>query len=235
MKKIVFFLSLFFQISCSQNKQDVVLEKDKEVVDLKIPKKSFDNQQSNLFENDSIFPIEYIKKISFERKNQYRLDTLNFKNYPKIEHHFFKKWFENRYINNSNKYYLQHQNYGNFHFFDYKELKNTFLFTIFETTEYGYFYLFHFEYDKKWKKMKNINCIGRTGGDGGHSHKDILKYNDEGNILMNTYISTNDTDDIDFYIRSYDSVVYKIEFNEKTNFSKIDSLHKIDTVWNKTP
>lgn len=195
-----------------------------------------DAKQENSTRLDPVetFPIETIKRVCFERKAHYNLDSLNLSRLKTIDSTFFKKWFDNKKVSNIENTNIKFDRYSRYYFFDFKDLDKLFLFSIVYDDEIGYNSLYHFTFDKEKKEIIQIDLIAQTGGDGGEGNKDILNFNQKGDKLVRTSISTYDEDFDKGYTRQSDSTTTDIEFNfKKTKFKKINSTSKLDTIWNK--
>jgi len=194
-----------------------------------------DTKQENSTKLDSVetFPIETIKRLCFERKSHYNLNTLNLSKLKVIDSTFFKKWFDKRKVDNLKNTNIKFEQYSRYYFFDFKDLDKLFLFSIIDNDEIGYNILYHCIFDKEKKEIIRTELIGETGGDGGEVNVDILDYNSMGDKLKLTSISTYDdvfTEDKP-ETRQYDSTIVSIEFSEnKTNYKQIMTFSKLDTI-----
>jgi hypothetical protein len=179
------------------------------------------------------FPIDFIRQVSLDRKNHYNLDSLDLSKLKAIDTNFFKKWFDNVSVNNVD-FKIQFDSYSHYYFFDFRDQDKKFLFSIIHDDEVGYYNLFHFTFDKEKDKLVQVDYVAQTGGDGGHGNVDILNYNKTGDILYLTSISTFGEDFDKGYTRQFDSTTNKIEFDlPKTKYKIIDSLSRLDTIWDK--
>ncbi|MDP3446111.1 MAG: hypothetical protein Q8T08_24890, partial [Ignavibacteria bacterium] len=189
-------------------------------------------KQENSTSIDTVetFPIETIKRVCFERKTHYNLDSLNLSKLQIIDSSFFKKWFDKRVIDNIENTNIAFDQNSRYYFFDFKDLDKLFLFSIIYNDEIGYNHLYHFTFDKEKNEINQIDLIAQTGGDGGDNNIDILNFNQNGDKFRLTSISTYDEDFDKGYIRQYDSTITDIEFNyRKTKFKKINSMSRLDT------
>jgi len=193
-------------------------------------------QNEALPSTDSVqeFPTDFIKKVCSERKDEFRLVNVDFKKLNPIDSSFYKKWFDNKKVNNVKDFILTFDKYTSYYFYDFKDLDKKLLFSIINDDEIGYYHLFHFTFDKEKKQFTQIDYIGQTGGDGGDYNEDNFKFNSNGDILILTSISTYDEDFDGGYTQQYDSTVTQIEFDLlKTKYSKLDNLNRTDTIWDK--
>ena len=192
-------------------------------------------KQENSTSIDTVetFPIETIKRVCFERKTHYNLDSLNLSKLQIIDSSFFKKWFDKRIVANIENTNIVFDQNSRYYFFDFKDLDKLFLFSIIYNDEIGYNHLYHFTFDKEKNEINQIDLIAQTSGDGGENNIDILNFNQNGDKFRLTSISTYDEDFDKGYIRQYDSTITDIEFNNrKTIFNKINSMSRLDTIWN---
>jgi hypothetical protein len=179
------------------------------------------------------FPIGLVRQNSQERNLIYNLDSLDVSKLIAIDSVFFTKWLENISVNNFD-FKIKFDGFSSYYFFDFIDQSKMFLFSIIQDDENGYRNLFHFTFDKIQNKIMQADFIVQNGGDGGYLITSILNYNKSGDILKVISISTYD-EDFDYgYTRQFDSTLTKVEFNlQKTNYFKIDSLSRIDTIWAK--
>jgi len=178
-------------------------------------------------------PINSIKHLAKERKNYYNLQNIDVSNLNRIDSSFFKEWLNNSPINNTEMKINFNQSFS-YYYFDYNDLENLFLFSIVQDDENGFYYVFQFTYSKSDSKIIQTDNLGVFGADGGFWINSILNFNELGNILTQTLTSTDDEDFDSGYVRYRDSIITKLEFfNNKTIYSPIDSLSRIDTIWTK--
>lgn len=179
-------------------------------------------------------PLETIKSNSIERQFYYNLDSVEIDELKLIDSTFFKQYFLGLPFSNIKGYQVEFDPYSRYYFFDYKDLGDLALFSIIHNDEVGYDNLYHFTYDKEKNQMLHVDFLAATGSDGGQNNVDRLRYSQTGDSLIRM---TSFEDWSDFSKGSsvqYDSIVYKVKFSRKgTEYVKLDSVSRMDTVWIK--
>ncbi|MDD2798160.1 MAG: hypothetical protein PHV20_06160 [Bacteroidales bacterium] len=177
------------------------------------------------------FPIEEIRNRCIKRQLHYDVNSLNLSDYKPIDSIFFKRWFDRRSINFIKYEPIRFDKYSRYYFFDYKELDKLVLFSIIYNDEIGYTSIYHFTYDKAKNRIVQTDLIAETGGDGGESSWNILDYNQAGDRLKITSVSTYDEDYKQGYTHQYDSIISTVEFgNLRTKYKNISSVSRVDTI-----
>lgn len=178
-------------------------------------------------------PINSIKHLAKERKNYYDLQNIDVSNLNRIDSSFFKEWLNNFPINNTEMKLSFNQSFS-YYYFDYSDLEDLFLFSIVQDDENAFYDVFQFTYSKRDRKIIQADNIGVFGADGGYWINSILNFNESGKILTQILTSIDDEDFDSGYVRYRDSIITKLEFfNNKTIYSPINSLSRIDTIWTK--
>ena len=185
--------------------------------------------------NESVaLPIETIKANSIERKIYYNLDSIQVHELKAVGSSFFKQHFLGLPFSNLKDYQMEFDPYSRYYFFDYKDLGDLALFSIIHNDEVGYDNLYHFTYDKEKNQMLQVDFLAATGSDGGQRNVDRLRYSQAGDGLVRMS-SFRDQSDFDKGTSTqYDSIVYKVQFSRNgTEYIKLDSISRLDTVWTK--
>ncbi|MGZ5283377.1 MAG: hypothetical protein ACXWEY_13970, partial [Bacteroidia bacterium] len=103
-----------------------------------------DIKDSAELNNDSVLPIEQIKKLSQPREKEYNLSKSISADLKPIDSTFFIKHLEGIVLHSSENGKLIFDKYSRYYFFDYVDLKDKFLFSILHDDEIGYGNLYHF-------------------------------------------------------------------------------------------
>lgn len=179
------------------------------------------------------FPIEYVKKLTSERKTFYNLDSLDVEKLVNIDSAFFRKWFDNTKMSNGAAWSIKYHYYSRYYFFDFKDAGNLIFFSIIHSDESGYNLVYNYKFDKHTKQIEEVNLIAVDGGEGGEWISNRLSFNEKGDLLHLTTIRTfeNQQSGTKSLVK-YDSIVTKMEFNHpKAIITQIDSVSRIDTVY----
>lgn len=179
-------------------------------------------------------PLETIKANSIERQSYYNLDSVEVDKLKPIDTTFFKQYFLGLPFSNIKDYQVEFDPYSRYYFFDYKDLGDLALFSIIHNDEVGYDNLYHFTYDKENNQMLYVDFLAATGSNGGQNNVDRLRYSQTGDSLIRMSSFEDWSDFSQGSSIQHDSLVYKILFHRKgTEYVKLDSISRVDTVWIK--
>lgn len=179
-------------------------------------------------------PLEAIMANSIERQSYYNLDSVEVDELKAIDSSFFKQYFLGLPFSNIKDYQVEFDPYSRYYFFDYKDLGDLALFSIIHNDEVGYDNLYHFTYDKEKNQMLHVDFLAATGSDGGQNKVDRLRYTQAGDSLIRMSSFEDWSDFSKGSSIQYDSIVYKVLFSRNgTEYIKLDSVSRMDTVWIK--
>ncbi|AFD07875.1 hypothetical protein [Solitalea canadensis] len=186
------------------------------------------NEKASAAKNNAIeekFPIDYIRKVSMERRKYYNLDSLDAQTLTPIDSSFFKKWFDKRTVDNDNSNPIKFDLFSRYYFFDFKDAGKTVLFSIIWMDETGYNLFYNITYNKSSEQLERVDLIAVNGGDGGQSVSNYLNFNVLGDGLnLTTVISDEYSRNDHNYVIQVDSVLTKIELLQpKVSYSTNDS------------
>jgi hypothetical protein len=180
--------------------------------------------------------ITTIIKNSYKRVNgQIQLEEKNFLKHQ-IKPDFVKKYLTGLKLNNATVTKTEFDKYSSYYFLDYVDFADYFLFTIVHKDEVGYNNFFHYIYDKINNKISDVTFIASSGGEGGHTQKEILLYSKCGIELIVKSNSEYDEDLFDesnknCYSRILDIYETKYNFcNGKTKITELASNIIKDTI-----